>query len=166
MATLRSKQTQQWEVMGNAPLKTNELHGRVRVAYFQFQADRDGVVDGVAVVAQNDMIRLCQIPAGARLLGGKVKNGAFGASCTLDIGLAALDGSGYIDTALTVADDPDAIATLVAIATASAPAFDIIEEPAYFGYETQKELDLTCTFKGANPADNIELSGYITYVVD
>lgn len=161
MARHDSKQIKQWEAEGHAPLKTNELHGRVRMAYFQFLASRDAVG---AVVAQNDDVRLCQLPAGARLLGGQFKHGAFGATVTLDIGLRALDGSGYLDKALTVADDPDALATNLDIAAAGFK--DVFEETTYLFYETEKELEVYALFEGANPSDAVELSGYVQYVVD
>lgn len=162
MATHDSKQIKQWEAQGHAPLKPNELGGRKRIAYFSFKADRDAAS---AVVAQNDSVNLCNIPAGARLIGGKVRSGAFGASVTLDLGLKGADGSGYLDVAATsVADDPDAVATNVDIS--SAVVFELFEEPAYRYYETEKELILTCLFEGANPADNVELAGHIEYVVD
>lgn len=161
MAEHDSKQTKQWEAQGHAPLAPNELHGRVRIAYFQFQADRDATG---AVVAQNDTLRACHIPVGARLIGGKYKCGAFGASVTVDFGLRAADGSGYLDTADTVADDPDAIATNLDVSAAAVG--DLFEEPAYLGYVTEKELILDAIFEGANPADNVELSGWVEYVVD
>jgi hypothetical protein len=162
MARHDSKQIKQWEALGHSPLKPNELHGRQRIAYFQFQADRDATG---AVVAQNDDVRLCQIPAGARLTGGKIKHGAFGSSVTLDIGLRGLDGSGYITTSLSgTADDPDAVATNLDVAAAGVK--DLFEEPAYLFYETEKELELYALFEGANPADNVELSGFVEYVVD
>lgn len=161
MARHDSKQIKQWEAQGHAPLKTNELHGRVRMAYFQFQADRDATA---LVVAQNDDVRLCQIPAGARLLGGEFKHGAFGASVTLDIGLRALDNSGYLNNALTVADDPDALATELDVAAAGFK--NVFELTPYLFYETEKELEVYALFEGANPADGVELSGYVMYVVD
>jgi hypothetical protein len=161
MARHLSKQIKQWEATGHAPLAPNELHGRQRIAFFQFQADRDA--DGL-VIAQNDDVRLCQLPAGARIIGGSIKHGAFGASTTLDIGLRGLDGSGYINAAGTVADDPDALATNLDVATAGVK--DLLEEPAYYGYVTEKEVEIYALFEGANPADNVELSGHVEYVVD
>ena len=162
MAQHSSKQTQQWEAVGHAPLKPNELGGRVRIAHFEFKANRDGIS---AVVAQNDTVRLCSIPAGARLIGGKFKAEAFGASTTLDFGLRDPKGSGYIDLAGTVADDPDAIATLLTTPAAGGTA-DLFDEVAYLFYETEKELELYCTFAGANPADDNVLAGHILFVVD
>lgn len=161
MATHDSKQIKQWEAEGHAPLKPNELHGRKRIAFGQFQADRDAAA---AVIAQNDSVRFVTIPKGARLVGGLVKHGAFGSSVTLDIGLKAADGSGYLDAAGTVADDPDAIATNLDIAAAGTKT--VFEETPYLFYETEKELEVTFLFEGANPADNVEISGYIDYVVD
>jgi hypothetical protein len=134
----------------------------VRCHYFQFQASRDAAA---GVVAQNDVIHLCHLPAGARLLGGKLKFGVFGASVTADVGLAGADGSGYITVAATTADDPDAIATLLTTPAAGGMV-DMFEEPAYLFYETEKELELTITLGGANPADNVELSGFIMWVLD
>jgi len=161
MARHDSKQIKQWEAVGHAPLKANELHGRVRMAYFQFKADRDAAG---AVVAQNDDVRLCNIPSGARLIGGTVTHGAFGASVTVDFGLRAADNSGFLDKAGTVADDPDAIATNLDVAAAGSKV--LFEELAYLHYETEKELELYVLFEGANPADNVELAGHLLYVVD
>ena len=162
MAILDSKQIKQWEAVGHAPLKPNELHGRVRIAFGQFQADRDATG---AVIAQNDTVRFVTIPKGARLVGGFLKHGAFGASVTLDIGLKAADGSGYLDAAGTVADDPDALATNVLLGAAPGTKSVFAETP-YLFYETEKELEVTLLFEGANPADNVEISGYLEYVVD
>jgi len=161
MATHKSKQHQQWSAQGHAPLKPNEHYGRVRFSFFQFHAIRDA--EG-AVVAQNDDVELLTIPAGARLIAGEVKSGSFGASVTLDIGLKGYDGTGFLDVNGLVPDDPDAIATNVDIS--SAVDFSLFEENAFWLYETEKELILTALFEGANPADNIELAGYVEYVVD
>jgi hypothetical protein len=131
------------------------------MAFFQFLASRDAVA---AVVAQNDDVRLCQLPAGARLISGYAKFGAFGAAVTLDVGLRALDGSGYLDKALTVADDPDALATNLDVAAAG--KVDLFEETPYLYYETEKELEVYALFEGANPSDSVEIQGVILYVVD
>jgi hypothetical protein len=163
MARHDSKQIKQWEAQGHSPLKTNELHGRVRMAFFQFMASRDSVT---ATIAQNDDVRLCQIPAGARIIGGEFKHGAFGSSVVLDIGLRALDGSGYLDKLLTVADDPAALATDYDIAAIATATKQLLEDMPYFGYETEKELEVYATFQGANPADDKEIVGFVLYVVD
>ena len=156
-----SKQIIQWEAQGHAPIKSNELHGRVRIAYFQFKGTRDAAA---LVLAENDVVRLCQLPAGARLIGGTIKFGAFGASVVLDLGLRALDDSGFIDADGSVADDPDAIATNVDVSAAGTAS--LFEETAYLFYETEKEIELYCTFQGANPSDSAELFGTVLYVVD
>lgn len=163
MAQFDSKQIKQWEALGHGPLMPNELHGRVRIAYFQFQADRDAVG---GVIAQNDTVRLAQLPAQARLIRGKFKHGAFGTSVTLDLGLRGLDNSGFYNLAGTLADDPDYLAASVAIATASTTPVELFKDPAGLFYLTDKEVELYATFKGANPADNVEISGVILYVVD
>lgn len=160
MATHDSKQTKQWEAVGHGPLKANESRGRVRTSYFQFKASRDAVA---AVIAQNDSVRLCHIPAGARLLFGEVVHGAFGALTTLDLGLRGADLSGYLsEDGSTLADDPDGIATNLDVAAAGKK--DMFEETGFIGYETEKEVELMALFEGANPADDVELSGYIAYV--
>lgn len=162
MATHDSKQIQQWEAVGHAPLKPNELYGRVRIAYGQFQADRD--VSGGAA-AQNDNVRMVTIPKGARLVGGTVKHGAFGASVTLDIGLRGADLSGYLSAdGSTTADDPDGVATNVDISAAG--SFDLFEELGFLYFETEKETELMFLFEGANPADNVQAEVSVLYVVD
>lgn len=161
MATHKSLQLLKVASPDHDPLDANEHRGKVRVSHFQFQADRDATG---AAAAQNDDVELCRIPAHARLLDGFVKHAAFGTSVVLDVGLKALNGDGYLDEADTVADDPDAIATDVNIAAAG--SFSLFEETAYRMYVTEKELVLTCKFEGANPADNVELEGYISYSVE
>lgn len=160
-----SKQILQWEAMGHAPLQPNELHGRVRMAYFQFKGNRDAAA---LVLAEDDEVRLCQLPAHARLIGGTLKYGAFGASVVLDIGLRGLDDSGTITVASVAdggtADDPDAIATNLNISAAG--THSLFEESAYLFYETEKEVELYCTFQAANPSDSAELSGTVLYVLD
>lgn len=161
MATHKSYQLNKVESQDHDPLKPSHHRGKMRVSLWNFQADRD--VSGGAA-AQNDDVELCRIPKHAVLLGGWFKHGAFGAGTVLDVGLKALDGSGYLDAALSVADDPDALATDLDIAAAGSKT--LFELTAYNFYETEKELVLTCKFEGANPADNVELYGYIEYAVE
>lgn len=163
MARHDSQQIKQWEAMGHAPLKANELHGRVRIAVFAFLASRDA---GAGVVAQNDDVRLCQLPSGARILSGELTHGAFGAGTVLDIGLRALDNSGFINKLNTVADISDCLATDLDVSAAATTTKRAFEDMPFFLYETEKEVEVYATFQGANPADNVELKGYILYVVD
>jgi hypothetical protein len=74
-------------------VKTNELAGRVRVAFAEYEAS-----------AEQSTITMFVIPNGARLLSGAVSHDALGGSTTLSVGYAA-----YVNAAgTTVALDVDA----------------------------------------------------------
>lgn len=90
-------------------LPAKSRHGRVRMAYFSYTTP-------TATVAVNDTIDLCQIPAGARILGGRIDFEAMssgGGTAKLQIGTAAdpdkflgstsVDSAGQTDFANTFA---------------------------------------------------------------
>ena len=59
-------------------IKTNELSGRVRIAFAEYEAS-----------AEQSTITMFTIPNGARLLSGAVSYDALGSSTTISVGYAA-----------------------------------------------------------------------------
>jgi hypothetical protein len=141
-----------------APLKPNELGGRVRVAYFYYKP--------TAAVAADKVIRLTRLPAGARILGGEVKSNAFVATADLNVGLIGADGNGYTDKAGTVDDDNNLFAALLDVATAGAYEFGNTTALGY-GTVIDKECDLIGELKTAGMDGSADiLQGHVLYVVD
>jgi hypothetical protein len=143
-----------------APLKPNELSGRVRIAYFYYKP--------TVAIAADKVVRLTRLPAGARIIGGEVKSNAFVATSTLNVGLIGADGNGFIDKAGTVADSSsnNMFAALLAVATAG--TYDFGKTIALnYGYTTDKEVDLIGEFKTAGMDGSADiLQGHVLYVVD
>ena len=134
--------TQYADITAGNFLNPTEIGGRVRVAYFDIPA--------ITGLAQNDTVNLTKLPIGARVIGGRLDHGAYGASVTLSIGytgstakfLSAADisGAGQKDLANTLALN--------------------------MGFKLTASLTIFATFAGANPSDTAVLNGYLLYVVD
>lgn len=140
MATFNSAQFTKYNA-GDA-VNVNEWGGRVRLAYFNVAA--------ITGLAQNDLVNLCKIPKGARIIGGRLDHGAYGASVTLDIGI-----SGSENKYLSAAD------------ISSAGQKDIANTLALnLGSVTTAEESVQAKFEAANPSDTAVLNGYILYVLD
>lgn len=144
--------------VGYEQLMPTESRGRRRASYFSYTVPAGGEADDNHVFA-------CKIPEGARILGGSFKTDGCGAGAQVDIGVAAVDGSGYIDTAETVSDDDDFFGAAVDIAAAGADAFASTIAQNY-GYKTEKELWLVLTVENAAWGAAAEIAGDIEYVVD
>ena len=85
-------------------VKTNELAGRVRVAFAEFEAS-----------AEQSTIHMFSLPNGARILGGRLAHDALGSSTTLSVGH-----NEYIDSSgSTVAADVDEFKAAASSASAS-----------------------------------------------
>lgn len=138
-----------------APLQPNELHGRKRIAFF---------TKTFASEAAGEDVALCVIPKGARIIGGAISFSATTATAQISCGLKGKDNSGYIDAALSVADDVDAVLAAAAITTTPKVAL-ANSQALFYGYETEKELYLTLTTSVAGMGTQV-LKGHIEYVVD
>jgi hypothetical protein len=138
-----------------APVKPNQHRGKVRMSSF---------TRVYATEAAGDDTALCIIPKGARILGGKAAVSATTGSATLSYGLMAKNGSGYLDAALSVADN---VAYLKAAAAQTTTTPVDLAATVALGmlYETEKELYVTVTTAAAAMAGQT-LSGYIMYVVE
>ena len=131
-------------------LDTNELHGRVRVAYADFTA-----------AGAQETINMFKLPNGARIIGGRVNHAALGSSTTLSIGHAAYDNA----AGTTVAADVDEYKA--AAASTSVSAFNIAATTALGEnsvVDAPDGLVVTATTAGANATGLIEVQ--MTYVLD
>ena len=131
-------------------LDTNELHGRVRVAYADFTA-----------AGAQETISMFKLPNGARIIGGRVNHAALGSSTTLSIGHAAYDNA----AGTTVAADVDEYKA--AAASTSVSAFNIAATTALGEnsvVDAPDGLIVTATTAGANATGLIKVQ--MTYVLD
>ena len=139
-------------------LKANEIAGRVREARFTFTP--------TVAVAAAQVLALVKLPAGARIIGGKLTSNGTVATGTLEIGLIAQDGLGVIDPAGPTADATNLFATSIAIATAGEYFFAHTQALNY-GYETKVPVYVAAKFNTAGMAGNGDsLQGHVLYVTD
>lgn len=137
-------------------LNPEEKFGRPHPFVGTFNTTDD--VDPATPLAQDDVVDLALIPEGTSLLLGEVSFEAMGAGATLDLGLRAQDGSGFLDVAGTVADDEDFLASAIDV---SAAGYQTFQSQAGFYYVTEKPLYLTGTTAGAVWATNSDLKASI-----
>ena len=132
-------------------LDTNELHGRVRVAYADFTA-----------AGAEETISMFKLPNGARIIGGRANHAALGSGTTLSIGHAA-----YVNAAgTTVALDVDEYKA--AAASTGAVGFNIAATTALGEnsvVDAPDGLIITATTAGGSNATGF-LSVQMTYVLD
>ena len=132
-------------------VKTNELAGRVRVAFAEYEAS-----------AEQSTITMFVIPNGARLLSGVVSHDALNSSTTLSVGYGAHTKADGTTQALDV-DEYKAAA-----ASTSATSSDVLVTMA-LGKNTVTDANedgvpVTVTLAGANGAGTIQLQMF--YVID
>ena len=131
-------------------LDTNELHGRVRVAYADFTA-----------AGAEETINMFKLPNGARIIGGRANHAALGSGTTLSVGHAAYDNA----AGTTVAADPDEYKA--AAASTSALGFYIANTTALGEnsvVDAPDGLVVTATTAGGDATGLIEVQ--MTYVLD
>ena len=132
-------------------VKTNELAGRVRVAFAEFEAS-----------AEQSTIHMFSLPNGARILGGRLAHDALGSSTTLSVGHNA-----YVDSSeSTVAADVDEFKAAASSASASSAA---IATTIALGENSvvnanKDGIPVSVTLAGANGTGTIQL--HMTYVID
>tara|TARA_R110001632_G_scaffold142061_1_gene258071 strand:- start:33 stop:482 length:450 start_codon:yes stop_codon:yes gene_type:complete len=132
-------------------LDTNELHGRVRVAFADFTAE-----------GAEETISMFKLPDGARIIGGRANHAALGSGTTLSVGHAA-----YVNAAgTTVAADVDEYKA--AAASTGAVGFNIAATTALGEnsiVDAPDGLVVTVTTAGGSDATGF-LSVQMTYVLD
>ena len=146
---------------------SNNSAGKLRVGAFTVT---------LASQASGEDIACVRIPKGARLLGGDLyASTTLANSATLAVGLAATDGTGLIDAAITGTDVAgvamtttvsDQIACLKAAAAQGATKVGFCLTSALgYGYVLQKECWLTITTGTGTVATEV-VRGEVRYVVD
>jgi len=152
MATVYSVQKTKWDQ--NSPsemIKTNELGGRVRVAYGSY----------TAATEQSD-IHMFNLPNGARILSGIVSHAALGSSTTISVGHAVYNNAAGTEVALDVDEFKAAAASTGVVSVA-------IVATVALGLGTVVDADkdgfpVTVSLAGSNGAGLIEL--VMTYAFD
>ena len=132
-------------------VKTNELAGRVRVAFAEYEAS-----------AEQSTIHMFSLPNGARILGGRLAHDALGSSTTLSVGH-----NEYLDSSeSTVAADVDEFKAAASSASASSAA---VATTIALGENSvvnanKDGIPVSVTLAGANGTGTIQL--HMTYVID
>ena len=130
---------------------TNELAGRVRVAFAEYEA-----------ATEQSTITMFTIPNGARLLSGAVSHDALNTSTTLSVGYAAHTKADGTTQALDV-DEYKAAAT--SAAAISSVALDTMALGKNSVVDANEDgVPVTVTLAGANGTGTIQLQMF--YVID
>jgi len=154
MATVYSAQKTLTDVNNpSEKTKTNEMAGRVRIAFGSYEA---------AGLSAGDVIQMFNLPNGARLLSGSIAHDAMGSSTTLSVGYAAYKNSAGTAVSLSAA------AYKAAASSASAGLADILATIALGnGSEVDADgdgLPISVTLAGAAATGTIQCT--IMYVTD
>lgn len=165
--TIKSEQMIKRDSVRHLPLKSTEQDGRVRVAWWNFNTTDD--LNG-GTLAEGNSIKLVKLIKGSRFLRGRCMFEAMGIDQTADFGLFACDGSGYIDAAESVADDPNFFTTAaIAVAAAGEADFGVLQEDNP-GYLLEKDCWVTVTLGDITSSDpwaaDKDLNGYVEFVTD
>ena len=130
---------------------TNELAGRVRVAFAEYEAS-----------AEQSTITMFTIPNGARLLSGAVSHDALAASTTLSVGYAAHTKADGTTQALDVDEYKAAAASTAATSSDALVTMALGKNSVTDANEDG--VPVTVTLAGANGTGTIQLQMF--YVLD
>lgn len=164
-----------------APLRANQLGGRVRWAQFQYVAASD---------ASGQNIALCKLPAGARIKRIAYAVSASTGSATLAWGLAGANGDGFVDNGTgantvgsTVSDSVNALGAAAANTSANMLTEVLVATPVAYSaapasegvvtlsgskgwmYMLAKDCYLTVTVGTAALTTQI-IQGFVEYILD
>ena len=132
-------------------VKTNELAGRVRIAFAEYEAS-----------AEQSTIHMFSIPNGARLLSGSVAYDALGSSTTISVGYAAHTKS---DGTTEAADVDQYKAAAASTSAQSVAVLDTIALDKNAVTDADKDgVPVTVTLAGANGTGTIQLQ--MLYAID
>lgn len=131
-------------------LDTNELHGRVRIAYADFTA-----------AGAQETINMFRLPDGARIIGGRVNHIALGNSTQLSVGHAEYVNAAGTTVALDV-DEYKVAAASTSVSAANIAATTALGENSLV--DAPDGLIVTATTAGANATGLITVQ--MTYVLD
>ena len=132
-------------------LDTNELGGRIRVAFAEYEAS-----------AEQSTITMFTIPNGARILSGSVSYDALGSSTTISVGHAAYVNSEGTVVALDVDEYKAAAASTSAQSVVSADTIALGKNSVVNANEDG--LPVTVVLAGADGTGTIQLQMF--YVID
>ena len=132
-------------------VKTNELAGRVRVAFAEYEAS-----------AEQSTITMFVIPNGARLLSGAVSHDALAGSTTLSVGYGAHTKADGTTQALDVDEYKAAAASTAATSSDALVTMALGKNSVVDANEDG--LPVTVTLAGADGAGTIQLQMF--YVLD
>jgi hypothetical protein len=146
MATVKSNEMTTLTASPPGKLQTNDLAGRVRVAYFSKTTASEAV---------SDVVQLTKLPSGARVLALFINSDALTSG-------AGTSGASFGDTG-----DPDRLATAVNL-DAAVNAFTALRKGANLGtqHKYTAETIISATVTGEAWANAADFQGYILYVVD
>jgi len=132
-------------------VKANELAGRVRVAFAEYEAS-----------AEQSTVHMFSIPNGARLLSGSVAYDALGSSTTISVGYAAHTKA---DGTSEAADVDQYKAAAASTSAESVAVLDTIALDKNAVTDADKDgVPVTVTLAGANGTGTIQLQ--MLYVID
>ena len=131
-------------------LDTNELHGRVRIAYADYTA-----------AGAQETINLFKLPDGARIIGGRVNHANLGTSTTLSVGHAEYVNAAGTTVALDV-DEYNAAAATTSVAARNIATTTALGENSIV--DAPDGLVITATTAGGAATGLITVS--MTYVLD
>ena len=160
MATFYSEQITKLDAVPAEPIDIDELHGKVRIARFDYTQVAEGAIATV--------IELVKLPAGSvRVLGTNsvLYHSALGTGVTLDIGWAAYKAQ---STGAAVATDPDGLDDGLDVAAAGTkrPGSIAVIEGGSKLFESQEGVTINCTIGAAVIPAAAVLNGYILYITD
>lgn len=160
MATVKSAlyTYQEGSVQSKAPI--GDLGGRLRVIKFDYTPATD-------ILAIGDIIKLCKLPKGAKVLDANFSGPSWGTVGIFDWGYAAsaeLDSAG---SAVEAADD-DAFSTAAAIDLGGqAAVYRMVGGDAAYLKEFAAEVDVQLVMtEASDSASGDAIKGHIVYVID
>jgi len=164
---IKSEQMLKRDAANFQPLKATEMDGRVRSASWNFNTTDDL---NAGTLAEAQSLKLVLLIKGTRILRGRCWFEAMGTDQTADLGLFGADGTGYIDAAGSVADDPDFFTSAaIAVAAAGEADFAVLQEDNP-GYILEKNCWLCVTLDDTSSADpwaaDKDFNGFVDYVTD
>lgn len=161
MATVRSVQAAKVNTTvsstGYSPNPVNEQSGATRCAYFSYAVANIAATPGLAA---SDVLELCQVPAGARIVGIVLGCSALGNSSACKIGDA--DDDDRFTASLSLNAAAQAAVSLRVDST------DTDENPALgygYKYSAQTVITLTVTTATANATAGV-IRGHVAYTLN
>jgi hypothetical protein len=160
MSTLYSNQySDAYVEVPSSKVNTPDLNGNIKMAYFDFTIS--------AAPADGDVLKLCKLPKGARVLDVEISAPDLGTAGVLNIGWAA---SAELDSAGSAVEAADADGFMVSVDVNAAAATQNMADAsgaAVPGYlkKFSAEVDVQIAIATAWTATSGTIKGYIKYAV-